>query len=113
MDFLLAHATRNPTRRAGWADAVEAGGAFALSFLVAQWVFASFLLSPAADNRFFAGGGRHWPFFLQITPAAEHSFWHTPSEALRLDRALVAVLLAIVSTFLGLRLGAWMKGARR
>ncbi|HEV7401611.1 MAG TPA: hypothetical protein VGO11_01745 [Chthoniobacteraceae bacterium] len=113
MDCLLAHAKRSAAPRAGWGDALEAGGAFALSFLAAQWLFASFLLSPATDNWFFAGGGRHWPFFLQITPAAETSFWHSANEALRLDRALVAVLLAIASTFLGLRLGAWMKGVRR
>lgn len=111
MDFLLAH-SQHANRRAGWGDALEAGGAFALSFLAVQWVFASFLLSPAADNWFFAGGGKQWPFFLQIAPTAERAFWHSADEALTVLRALVAVLLAIVSTFCGLRAGAWMKGVR-
>lgn len=113
MDFLLAHTRRNGQPRTGWGDAVEAGGAFALSFLAAQWLFASFLLSPAADNWLFAGGGRHWPFFLQIAPDAEQAFWHSASEALTTAREIVAVLLAVAATFLGLSFGAWMKGARQ
>src|SRR5206468_10159410 len=42
--------------------AAVAGFAFLAAFVPVQWFFSQFLLSPRADNWFFAGGGRHWPF---------------------------------------------------
>lgn len=76
-------------RSAGWARswkseiglALAAGLVFVAAFLPAQWWFAAFLLSPAADNGFFAGGGRHWPFFLKIDDARV-MFWRGGDDAL-------------------------------
>lgn len=93
--------------------ALETGVVFAALFIVTQWLFAGFLLSPAADGWLFAGGGRHWPFFLRIDPSATTAFWHTPDEAFTLARAAAAVALAIVATALGLALGSGMKRAVR
>ena len=49
------------------------GFAIAILFMGAQWFFAEFLLTDMADNRFFAGGGQHWPFFLKIAPQARQA----------------------------------------
>ncbi len=113
MDGFLRLMRAPGDHRSGWGTAVEAGLAFALVFLAAQWFFAAFLLSPAADNRLFAGGGRHWPFFLQIDPSAEQAFWATPEETLSLGRALLACGAAILATRAGLWLGRWMEAVRR
>lgn len=98
---------------AGWGAAAEGGLAFGIVLLVTQWSFAQFLLSPAADNRFFAGGGRHWPFFLAINPEAQTSFWITPRDSMNLPRSLTALALAVLAARIGLWIGAWMKNLRR
>ena len=100
-------------RREGWGAATEAGLAFGIVFLVVQWPFAQFLLSPAADNCFFAGGGRHWPFFLQIDPSAQTAFWTSADDAMNFQRSLLAIALAVLAARLGLWLGAWMQRLRR
>jgi hypothetical protein len=101
-----------PARRTGWTAAIEAGLAFCLAFGVAHWVFAPFLLSPAADGWFFAGGGRHWPFFLQITPSSQTTFWDVPGEEMNTARSFLTIAYAIVSARLGFWVGTWMKGTR-
>jgi hypothetical protein len=53
VDALLRAFPGRSQSPAGWGAAAEAGLAFGIVFLVAQWSFAQFLLSSAADNRFF------------------------------------------------------------
>ncbi len=113
VDAFLRVFPGNSRRVEGWGAATEAGLAFGIVFLVAQWSFAQFLLSPAADNRFFAGGGRHWPFFLAISPEAQTAFWITPRDAMNLPRSLLALALAMLAARLGLWIGAGVKGLRR
>jgi hypothetical protein len=102
-----------PGRRAGTGAALETGLAFCLIFGAAQWLFSEFLLSPAADHWFFAGGGRHWPFFLRISPAAQTTFWKVSGEELTLLRILLAAALAIVSVWIGLAVGQTLKRVQR
>ncbi|HWX21165.1 MAG TPA: hypothetical protein VN578_14795 [Candidatus Binatia bacterium] len=89
-----------------------AGVAFLATFLPSQWFFARFLLSPAADNWFFAGGGRHWPFFLKIDQA-RIMFWGMKQDPLTFGMALLAALAAAASAWIGLRVAAWLTGLRR
>lgn len=93
--------------------AAEAGLAFFVIFVAVQWVFAGFLLSPAADNWFFAGGGRHWPFFLEIHPSAKSAFWPKKDAEFTLGRALIALGLAMFSSLLGLWFGRIISVARK
>ena len=86
----------------------EAGLAFLALFMLAQWPFANFLLSPAADNWFFAGGGRHWPFFLKIDSAARTAFWRVPSDELTLANGIIAAAIAIISARLGIVTSSWL-----
>ena len=103
----------SPGRRAGWGAAIEAGLAFWLVFGVTQWTFSAFLLSPAADHWFFAAGGRHWPFFLRINPAAQTAFWNVPGHELTLVRSLAAAALAVGAARIGLWLGAGLNRLQR
>ncbi len=112
MDALLRWFPGREQRFQDWRRAFEAGLAFFVVFIAVQWHFAQFLLTPAADNWFFAGGGMHWPFFLKIDPQARIAFWKMGDD-LTLARGLAAAGLAILSTRLGLSLGAWMKRLQR
>jgi hypothetical protein len=113
MDLLLKKIRWPERRGADWLQAGALGLMFFLIFLITQWVFAGFLLSPAADHWFFAGGGKHWPFFLKISPAARVAFWETGADVMNGAGALRALGLALIAVRLGLWLGAWMKrGAR-
>ncbi len=102
LDLLLRVRPGTARRFDAWGRAAECGLAFALVFIVVQWTFSTFLLSPAADSWFFAGGGRHWPFFLQIHPSAKTTFWPEPGADFTPSRALAATAFAILSARLGL-----------
>ena len=111
---LLVKKLHWPERRVvGWLQAIALGLAFFLCFLLAQWMFAEFLLKPAADNWFFAGGGKHWPFFLKISPPARVMFWDAPPDQLDGRNALVVLGLSMLAARLGLWLGAWMGRVKR
>ncbi len=96
-----------------WLQAATAGAGFFVLFIATQWVFAEFLLSDLADNRLFAGGGRHWPFFLKIDAVARTSFWEIAQDRLTLGAALTDGVLAILSAAVGLCTGKWMRNVRR
>ena len=112
MDVLLRWFPGREQRFQDWRRAGECGLAFFAIFILVQWHFAQFLLTPAADNWFFAGGGRHWPFFLKIDPHLRTAFWKMEDE-FTLARGLVAAGFAVLSTRAGLWLGAWMKRLQR
>ena len=93
-------------------QAVILGLGFCAVFVPVQWIFAQFLLSSAADNWVFAGGGRHWPFFLKIDQARV-MFWGMKRDPLTWQAALLAGLLAIASAWTGLRVARRLEGLRR
>ncbi len=95
-----------------WSRAVGGGATFVLVFLPVQWFFSSFLLSPASDNWFFAGGGRYWPFYMQIGPERA-LFWGSQQDPVAGATVLFCVIAAVISARLGLWLGAWSAGLRR
>jgi hypothetical protein len=113
LDLLLRVRPGQTRRFDDLGRAAEAGLAFFIVFVAVQWVFAGFLLSPAADNRFFAGGGRHWPFFLEIHPSAKAAFWPEKDAKFTFGRALVALGLAMLSSLLGLWLGRALSAQRK
>jgi len=82
-------------------------------FIAVQWPFASFLMTPAARNRFFnAENYVYW-----MTPTYEalqnhfdlpaHGVWPFPVHI------VIALLLGTVFSFLGLSRGTWMRKVRR
>ena len=96
-----------------WMQAIVVGLAIAILLIGTQWIFAEFLLTDMANNRFFAGGGQHWPFFLKIAPQAKQIFWHTGKDEMDWFSAVMAVGMAIGAARVGLWIGTWMQQVRR
>ncbi len=113
MDWIAKRIRWPAWRGAGWLLAGALGLAFFIPFFVAQWLFAEYLLSPHADNWFLAGGGRHWPFFLKISPRARVMFWTSPADMMSWSNILVGAALAMFSARFGLWFGAWLARLRR
>jgi len=104
---------RRAKGRYGWGLAAVLGTAFVAVLLLAQWPFASFLLSPASRNWFFAT--HELPYFLPSTayPARqEFAPWDGTTAAL-LRGLLLALPLAAISSRLGLAWGGWMRRVQR
>ena len=96
--------------------AIALGAVFLGLLAVTQWFFAEFLLSPRAENWFFAGN-RFWSYG-SGDGAWRHKFWHVdPSEpdANLFDGRAVVIswALAGLSAWLGLLWGNWMRKVQR
>ena len=88
--------------------ALALGGAFFLTLLLVQWPFAEFLISPAAENRFF---GSHLSWSYNSRPGSwQYEFW---GPNLNLRTAGIATVVAMLSSWLGLRWGHWMSKVQR
>lgn len=100
-------------QRSSWKKALWVGPAFVLSLLAVQWPFAYFLMSPASRNWIF--GTAYFPYF---EPAG---FRYDPYKFLVLEKTLgafvltivVALMISILTTRLGLGWGDWMRRVRR
>ncbi len=80
--------------------------------LVTQWFFSAFLLSPASDNWVFAGRGRIWPYYSQPGEMM-FDYWDIDTDPFTLRGALIALVIALIATRLGLWCGHWMLKVRR
>jgi hypothetical protein len=115
MDLLRFWLGQGRGWRRDWALIFLAGTAFMVFFFVAQWFFSAFLISPSAQNWFFAGdriwgyreasGDWHGKFWSETWPER-----HTPLTA---RSFLVALALSIGASRVGLWLGNWMAKVRR
>ncbi len=100
-----------------WRDtllAIPLALVFMGTFAVVQWHFSKFLLSPEADNWFFAGN-RYWWYFSQPGDWM-HEFWFNnriPKTPLDPPTFLRALLLTFISARIGLSFGRWMGTVRR
>jgi hypothetical protein len=98
-----------------WALAVAAGAAFLILFLLAQWFFSAFLISPSSNNWFFAAD-RHWGYREQMGEY-RHLFWSqtnpTRNPPLSFEGFVIALAISLTSSRLGLWLGNWMAKVRR
>ncbi len=92
--------------------ALASGPLFVLTLVAAEWPFASFLMSKAAQNRFF-GTGYHdygtpsWSYEVTrrfLAPQHGTALWTGLGEAM---------IYAAVSVWLGLLLGDWMRKVQR
>jgi hypothetical protein len=85
-----------------WLFALILASVFLAIVLAVQWPFSTFLLSDAADNRFFARSG-HWPYF--ATPGDwMNSFWDLSKDPVT-PRSIV---LAFCRAFISFRIGLWL-----
>lgn len=95
-----------------WGLALACGLAFLAIFAAVQWPFASFLLSPSADNWLFAGGGKHWPFYFEVGDGAT-KFWGQTKIPMTAGSAVLAAVFAMISARIGWWWGDWMGAVRR
>ncbi len=96
-----------------WAQAAALGAAFLASFILVQWPFADFLMSPASRNWIFATN--NFPYFIPPrSPWARNIFFPTEASPTAFCFEMgIAVLVAIIMTDLGTRWGEWMRQIRR
>ena len=87
------------------------GMIFMTVFMVVQWHFAKFLLTPAARNWFFAAG-QEWPYWVKLGDW-RFQYWKPDRDVLTLGAAAVAFLLAIVKSRIALWAASWMTAIRR
>jgi hypothetical protein len=98
-----------------WLLAIACGIVFFGLFLATQWFFSKFLISPAAQNWFFASD-RHWGYGEHLGDwrfrfwSETNPNWNPP---LALPGFLVSLGLAIAASRVGLWLGNWMAKVRR
>ncbi|HEV7506711.1 MAG TPA: hypothetical protein VGS07_17595 [Thermoanaerobaculia bacterium] len=108
IDFFVQ---RREEKRAGWQDAVLIAVSFLGLFLAAQWFFSAFMLSPGAQNWFFAGD-RIWEYTSRPGPW-RHSFLWLDTNPLTLRALGIALVLAVLSSGLGLLRGAGLAKVQR
>lgn len=88
------------------------GPLFVLALVAAEWPFASFLMTPAAKNRFFGTGYVDYgtpPWSVDV-----RRIFLNPQHGVALWSGLgEAMVFAILSVWLGLMLGDWMRKVQR
>jgi hypothetical protein len=117
LDMYLRHGCENDS--GGWQRVLHAlalGAIFLVIFLPVQWLCADFMLSPHADNWFFAGN-RTWGYGAE--PGAwRREFWDV-NEGFGQPTVRTAIALLHnlfwtgLSAWFGLVWGGWMRKVRR
>jgi hypothetical protein len=99
-----------------WLLAALLGVGFILLLLAAEWYFAEFLLSPAARNHFFGAG--QWGY--NEGPGDwYYRFWALDGDGNQINTGLlvrglgIAMLIAAISSRVGLWWGNWMARVHR
>jgi uncharacterized membrane protein len=96
--------------------ALVLGAIFVAVFLPVEWYFSEFLISPRAENWFFAGN-RIWSYGSQLGEWTSR-FWNVNPKRPGADLLTASALaicwaLAGFTSWLGLLLGGWMRKVRR
>ena len=107
VDFILRKLDRGP----GWWNvplALILGAAFLAVFMLAQWYFSEFLLSPYAENWFFVGN-RAWSYVDNLGDWTRN-YW---DAGFKFKLFALAWLFASFQCWLGLMVGGWMRKVQR
>jgi hypothetical protein len=102
---------RRLASRPPWLVSAAAGVAFVFVFVAVQWPFASFLMSPASRNAFFAT--MEFPYFVSMEAYLKRTFVVDPTAGALLMGLAAAVVLGTLSARLGLAFGSWMSRVQR
>jgi hypothetical protein len=95
-----------------WQTALASGPVFVLSLVGAQWPFANFLMTKYAANRFFAT--TEFSYGTQATADNVLRHFTMPEYGMTLTIGLSWVIVyAILSTWIGIYLGRWMRSVQR
>ena len=107
IDLFVQRLERDPSPTKQWSATLAIGAAFFSVLLFAHWLFAEFLLSPAARN--FVFGADQWDYSSRLGDW-QYDYWGTTASV---GPLIVALLIAMGSTRLGLWWGNWMVRVRR
>jgi hypothetical protein len=95
-----------------WQQALVGGVAFLAILITVQWPFATFLMSPAARNWFFAPN--NYPYFARPDfPEVRHVFMPPETRGAFFGLMGVAFIVSMVSMWLGIVFGNWLKRVQR
>lgn len=95
-----------------WKLALISGPLFVLTFLAAQWPFATFLMSPGARNRIF--GMAYFAYFDPATFLYDPYQFDTGETHTQFIRLMVmAFVFSVITARLGFAWGDWMRRMRR
>lgn len=95
-----------------WVTAAVSGVIYAMALVAVEWPFASFLMSPAARNRFF---GTMYLFY-GLSPAsflARNEFVPNAGAASVLPGFLIACVAAALAIWWGISRSNWMRSIQR
>jgi hypothetical protein len=95
-----------------WQVALLSGLVFVVVLVVVEWPFASFLMTPAAANRFF---GTIYFDYTEPSWGVDRlrQFWE-PQQGIALFRGFaIAAICGSISTWIGLGFGGWMRKVQR
>jgi hypothetical protein len=95
-----------------WKIAVVSGVVFMALLFAVEWPFADFLMSKASQNRFF--GTIYFDYNSRPDgPDRLREFWKPASAAMMVPALAAASIYGMISTWIGLRFGGWMKTVQR
>jgi len=96
-----------------WQQAIFGGVSFMAILIVVEWPFATFLMSPAARNPLFAT--IDFPYFtLPTSPTVRHVFVHWEQSGGEFWRNMgLGFLFSVISMWIGIYWGEWLKKVRR
>lgn len=101
--------------RVGWGwnvgRVVLSASLFVALFVSVQWWFSEFLISPAADQAFFAGHGRFFGYGANLSSAGK--FWRMNDIPLTSQSIGVAWVVALTSSTIGFLSGSFLTRVRR
>ena len=95
-----------------WKLAGVSGAIFTILLLAAEWPFASFLMSPAARNRFF-GTMYFWYGEPPTALGARYLFWTHESSAAFWQGIGLAFILSVFAFRWGISRGEWLGSIKR
>ncbi|HTF68737.1 MAG TPA: hypothetical protein VK638_39265 [Edaphobacter sp.] len=89
-------------------NAALRGPLFLFSLLAIEWPFASFLMTPASNNRLFATGSH--PFSVPPwAPVVLRQFVRNEQPLTLIKGLGISTVCAVVSVWIGLTVGDWMR----
>jgi hypothetical protein len=95
-----------------WKVALVSGFLFIAVLTIVEWPFATFLMSKAAENRFF--GTIYFDYNSRPTGPDRLRHFFEPDNGLTLYFGLLrAAIYASISTWIGLSFGRWMRSVQR
>jgi hypothetical protein len=111
MDLVLR--ATNAASRNRWLVAAIVGPLFVIVFFLAQWPFASFLMSPQARNAIF--GSHYFSYFTVPTSyGATYRFYAVEPSTMEFWRVMaMAMVIAPISARVGLGIGQWLVRIKR